>query len=204
MPSATRGLFYNLEIPPASRKQIFPPRGICCCLILLVLLGRKSQRTRVNLKKDISTSTCSWAPEWNTPAPYQGGYRCCQDLARCSAGSEDLKALNIWNTFHFISLLFPGWKSMPGPAAAPAPLQRGLSPSPQISALIQKLLKGWVFLSFDSGVGFVLFVFFFCMQEFGFSIRTHTTALGTQITWQPPGTAPKPSSPQSSYLIIIM
>lgn len=89
---------------------------------------------------------------------------------------------------------------MPVPTAAPAPLQRGLSPSPQtiqgsllISALIQKLLKGWVLLSFDSGVGFG-FLGFFCMQEFGFSIQTHTTALGTRITWQPPGTAPKPSS----------
>lgn len=91
MPSATRGLFYSPEIPPASRKQIFPPKGICCCLILLVLLGRKSQRTRVNLEKDnqyiYQLQSC------NTPAPYQGGYRCCQDLARCSAGSEDLKSL---------------------------------------------------------------------------------------------------------------
>lgn len=72
----------NPEIPPASRKQIFPPKGICSCLILLLLLGRKSQRTRVNLKKAISTSTCSWAPDCNTPAPYQGGYRCCQDFGK--------------------------------------------------------------------------------------------------------------------------
>lgn len=45
-----KGLFYHLEIPPASRKQIFPPKGICCHLTVLVLLGKESPEDKCNFK----------------------------------------------------------------------------------------------------------------------------------------------------------